>query len=210
MSADSELDNIAEQLSAILSRFHDYHILDGDEAEFKRLAIEAQAIINEDLGVASPFSFGLANAANAAISNYTRRPSQAGVRDTLAAVRAAINGIRRKTAAPRAAGQTLPSYVDAKRLAEIRGAPKHKWDLLRLAQLCSELNVAHANACYMSIAMLVRGITDHVAPVFGCKDFGEVANNLAGDQSFKRSMRHLNEFAAQHRGQHVACADSPN
>ena len=85
----------------------------------------------------------------------------------------------------------LPPYVDASRLAAIRSAPKTHWDLDRLAQLCHELNVAHANACYMSVAMLVRTITNHVPPVFSAKHFGDVANNLVGEQSFKKSMQHL-------------------
>lgn len=193
MPADAELAAIADELGAILSRFKNYEIEDGDEATFRQIVVEAKSIIDQELGITSPFAFALARAANEAISNMYGTPSQAGVRDSLAAVRAAVNGIRRKTAAPNASGPATPPYVDARRLAEVRAAPKHKWDLSRLEQLCVELNVAHANQCHMSVAMLVRAITDHVAPVFGCKTFGEVANNQPGDQSFKKSMRHLNE-----------------
>lgn len=193
MAADAELAAIADELGAILSRFDNYHIARGDAHEFTRLVLEAKGIIDQELGITSPFAFALARNANGAISNYLGTPSQGGVEDTLATVRAAINAMRRKTAAPKSAGLTLSPYVDASRLAGIRAAPKHRWDLLRLAQLCSELNTAHANECHMSVAMLVRAITDHVAPVFGCNNFSEVANNLPGDQSFKKSMRHLNE-----------------
>ena len=39
--------------------------------------------------------------------------------------------------------------------------------------------------------MLVRTIANHVPPVFGCKNFAEVANNLAADKSLKKSLEHL-------------------
>jgi hypothetical protein len=58
--------------------------------------------------------------------------------------------------------------------------------------MCDELNVAHDNDCFMSIAMLVRGIVDHVPPIFGCVSFNEVANNYSGATSFKKSMQNLN------------------
>lgn len=193
MSAHAELDEIAKQLEGILSRFKDYNIQDGDDATFRQIVVEAKSIIDQELGVTSPFAFALTKSVNDAVSTMYGRPSQAGVRDTLAAVRAAVNGVRRKTAMPSVNGQSLAPYVDARRLADIRAVSTGKWDFLRLAQLCTELNVAHANTCYLSIAMLVRCITDHVAPVFGCKNFGEVANNLGGEQSFRKSMRNLND-----------------
>jgi hypothetical protein len=43
----------------------------------------------------------------------------------------------------------------------------------------------------MSIAMLARAIVDHIAPIFSCKTFGEVANNYGGATSFKKSMQNL-------------------
>ena len=43
----------------------------------------------------------------------------------------------------------------------------------------------------MSVAMLVRAVTDHLPPVFDCKTFAEVANNYAGAKSFRGSMLHL-------------------
>jgi hypothetical protein len=45
----------------------------------------------------------------------------------------------------------------------------------------------------MATAMVVRAITDHVPPVFGCKTFGEVANNYGGSRSFKEHMANLDK-----------------
>jgi hypothetical protein len=39
--------------------------------------------------------------------------------------------------------------------------------------------------------LLTRSIIDHVPPIFGCKNFAEVANNYPGSRSFKESMAHL-------------------
>ena len=43
----------------------------------------------------------------------------------------------------------------------------------------------------MATAMLIRSIADHIPPVFGFKTFAEVANNYAGAQSFRASMKNL-------------------
>src|SRR5207244_7242236 len=53
------------------------------------------------------------------------------------------------------------------------------------------------NSCFVAgnffaVAMLARSILDHVPPIFGVKNFAEVANNYAGgSKSFKQSMQHL-------------------
>lgn len=82
--------------------------------------------------------------------------------------------------------------MDGSRLGELRSQTSSAFDTSRLVRLAEALNVADANRCYMSVAMLVRAIADHVPPVFGCKTFTEVTNNYAGATSFKRSMSHLN------------------
>ena len=51
--------------------------------------------------------------------------------------------------------------------------------------------MCYAQGCYMAAAMLVRGIADHIPPIFGCKTFSEVANNYGGPRSFRGSMQHL-------------------
>ena len=43
----------------------------------------------------------------------------------------------------------------------------------------------------MTCAMAVRGIVDHVPPIFSRSNFAAVANNYAGSQSFRQHMQHL-------------------
>jgi len=60
-------------------------------------------------------------------------------------------------------------------------------------RLCEEINAVYAVRCYFATAMLIRGVLDHVPPLFGLKSFNEVANNYSGaGRSFKDHMEHLN------------------
>jgi hypothetical protein len=76
----------------------------------------------------------------------------------------------------------------------LQGIGGSKWDFARLVELCREINVAAANRCHLSTAMLLRTILNHVPPVFGFNTFDEVANNYGGpksEKSFKVSMQRL-------------------
>jgi hypothetical protein len=83
-------------------------------------------------------------------------------------------------------------YVDLERIIQLKSIQNSEYDLKRLISLCEELNIASQNYCYMTIAMIVRAIIDHVPPIFKVKNFSEVANNYKGSQSFKKAMGHLN------------------
>jgi len=83
-------------------------------------------------------------------------------------------------------------YVDLERIIQLKSIQSSEYDLKRLISLCEELNIASQNYCYMTIAMIVRAIIDHVPPIFNVKNFSEVANNYKGSQSFKKAMGHLN------------------
>lgn len=73
-----------------------------------------------------------------------------------------------------------------------RRRPSAAWP--RWRAFCREINVAAANRCHMSTAMLLRTILNHVPPVLGLKTFAEVANNYGepkSQKSFKASMQRL-------------------
>jgi hypothetical protein len=94
------------------------------------------------------------------------------------------------------------SFVSESRLAELRKLHSPSFDFRRLIRLCEELNVAYREGCYHATAMLVRGVLDHVPPVFGKRTFAEVANNVGG-RSFKGSMQHLEEVARKIGNSHL-------
>ncbi|MFA4851034.1 MAG: hypothetical protein WC599_00760 [Bacteroidales bacterium] len=82
------------------------------------------------------------------------------------------------------------TYVDHSRIIELKKIQSKDFDLTRLIQQCEELNDASLRGNPYSVILLVRAIIDHVPPIFGKKNFQEVANNY-GAKSFKESMDRL-------------------
>lgn len=83
------------------------------------------------------------------------------------------------------------AYVHESRLDELEKV-KSGFDLAPLVQLCKELNLSWSNGHFITIPMQVRTIMNFVPPIFGCKNFAEVANNYsAGGKSFKGHMGFL-------------------
>jgi hypothetical protein len=92
------------------------------------------------------------------------------------------------TGAARQGVASTHPYVDLTRLHDLKTLSNKKWDLTRLVRMCEELNDAFERDAFITCSMLVRGIVDHVPPIFNCKSFGEVANNYPGS-----SVRTLSE-----------------
>jgi hypothetical protein len=82
------------------------------------------------------------------------------------------------------------AFVSSQRIEQLRSLATEDFDLSRLVGLLEELNSNYENSCFMSCAMLVRAITDHIPPIFNKSTFGEVASNHEG-KSFKESMEYL-------------------
>ncbi|PPT72985.1 hypothetical protein XarbCFBP8150_00560 [Xanthomonas arboricola] len=60
--------------------------------------------------------------------------------------------------------------------------------------MLEEINIAFSNECYMSASMLIRGVLDHIPPVFEVGTFSQVSTNASGlSKSFKESMDHLDK-----------------
>jgi hypothetical protein len=84
------------------------------------------------------------------------------------------------------------TVIAESRLVELRSIVSPDFDFRKLVRLCEEINFAYALQSYYATAMLIRGLLDHVPPVFGFKTFSEVANNYSGGgRSFKETMHHL-------------------
>jgi hypothetical protein len=95
----------------------------------------------------------------------------------------------------RAGTNGLPLIADD-RLGEMRKLTSTEFDFRKLIRLCEELNSAYNEGCYFAVAMLTRGLLDHVPPLFGKSSFAEVANNYSGGgRSFKETMLHLENAA---------------
>ncbi|MCA0432917.1 MAG: hypothetical protein LCH46_06605 [Proteobacteria bacterium] len=195
-----ELTSIANDMSALLPIFKDGGRMSGlilpteHAATFKALAIEAQSIIDQELGMANQFSLGLISAVNSGAGGILGGPSYASVEEASKIVLASVRAINRKRVQPPKPAPEAKPYVDLSRIAALQSMSGGTWDFSRLVELCRELNVAHAHRCHMTTAMLLRTILNHVPPVLGFNTFAEVASNYGGpksNRSFKGNMQRL-------------------
>lgn len=115
--------------------------------------------------------------------------------------------VRMKEAEDAAAKQPIPAapltLISETRLAELRALASVQFDFKKLIRLCEEINLAYAAECYFAAAMLIRGLLDHVPPVFGKATFSEVANNYGGGKSFRETMHHLENAARKVADAHL-------
>jgi hypothetical protein len=190
MSVEDELLGIDEALAKLEMGILDdgvlgSHLSTREDATFRRLRIEAKTILDQALGIANTFSLNLH-------FPPIGTSSLASVQECRAIIQGAVNNLRRgamTSVSQSPLSRTL--FVDLSRIAALRAAKSPQWDLTRLIRLCEELNIAYANDCFMSVAMVVRALLDHVPPLLGKKTFAEVANQYAGSSSFKKSMQSL-------------------
>lgn len=96
------------------------------------------------------------------------------------------------------------TLIAESRLAELRSLPKTNFDFCKLVRLCEEINSACGSQCYYATAMLIRGLLDHVPPIFGFKTFVEVSNNYAGGgRSFRDTVQHLDQASRKVADAHL-------
>lgn len=94
------------------------------------------------------------------------------------------------------------NYVNPDRIADLKSLKNTSFDISKLILFCEELNIAFQYKLYLSTAMLVRAITDHVPPIFIKSTFTEVANNF-GSRSFKDSMKNLDNSSRKISDSHL-------
>lgn len=87
--------------------------------------------------------------------------------------------------------QSGEDFVDAVRITELKAIKNDDFDPQRLVKMCQELNSAWRAGNAISVAMLARGIADHIPPVFGLQSFAQVAGQ--GAKSTKGSYRNIEE-----------------
>ncbi len=190
MAIEDELIAIDETLAEIEFRIIDdgalgSHLNTRDEAAHKRLRLEAQTILDQALGIANNFSLNLH-------FSPIGKSLLASVQESRGVIQGAVNHLRRGVivTTPQSLASKAP-FIDLSRIAAMKSAKSAQWDLTRLIRLCEELNIAYSNDCFMSAAMIVRAILDHVPPLLGKQNFADVANQYAGPSSFKKSMQNL-------------------
>lgn len=94
------------------------------------------------------------------------------------------------------------NFVNPARIKEIKTLKNTDFDTSKLVRFCEELNIDFSCECYLSTAMLVRAIADHIPPIFEKNTFTEVANNH-GSKSFKDSMKNLDNSSRKISDSHL-------
>jgi hypothetical protein len=189
---------LADQMATLLGKFQDSRsfglfLAAPEQAKFKRMAIEAKTLIDEELGIANDFSSNLIMTINNGSGGMVGGPSYSAVADSVEILRGAANTMRRKKVGKQSHPSAIdpkPSYVDPVRLVALQELKNRPYDYSRLALMCGELNIASEHRAYLSVAMLIRAITDHIPPVFNQPNFAAVVANFPG-KSGKQLVQHL-------------------
>ena len=82
-------------------------------------------------------------------------------------------------------------YINTERIEQLKELKSDEFDFKKLVRICEEINIVYNLDCFYAVGNLLRSILDHVAPIFGYKTFKEVANNYAGNKSFKEVTQSL-------------------
>lgn len=145
------------------------------------------------MGVLNDFGVPLLQIAAPPTFGVLERPSPEDLQEAIGLVEGGLNQARRSItkAAMHVEKRESPLYVSAERILDLRNVTSTQWDLRRLVRMLEELNLAATSGAHMTVAMLVRAITDHVPPIFGKKTFSEVVSNYSGGKSFSEHMKHL-------------------
>src|SRR5690606_17532216 len=83
-------------------------------------------------------------------------------------------------------------YVDVNRITEIKSINNEFFDFVKLVRFLEELNLADKNQMLFTIPLIIRGIIDHVPPIFKKSNFQDICNNY-GTKSFRESITNLNK-----------------
>jgi hypothetical protein len=194
-----DLQGIISQLKTMLDRFEEPttaaapHLNAEDRASTRSLLREAKAMLDESLGRLNEFSTSLLEVINEPAFGIYNPPTREKLLEGIAAVEGGLRQLRRKQTTPSTPAGVVapkPAYVDPGRIAELESLPATLWDTRRLVRMLQEINTTHANELHMATAMLLRAICDHVPPIFGKRNFAEVASNVAG-KSISSNLRHL-------------------
>lgn len=94
-------------------------------------------------------------------------------------------------------------FIDSIRIEELSQIKSDKFDIKKILCFCEELNVCYQNGCYLAVAMLIRALIDHVAPIFEFNTFSEVVNNYSSTRSFKEHMKRLDDSSRKIADAHL-------
>ncbi|HQU97359.1 MAG TPA: hypothetical protein PLV19_00445 [Nitrosomonas sp.] len=85
------------------------------------------------------------------------------------------------------------AFLNTEVLIQLKAIQGARLDLKKLVKMCEELNDVYARGNFISSALLLRAIMNHVPPVFGVTTFSDVVANAG--RSVKAILTRLNDEA---------------
>lgn len=85
------------------------------------------------------------------------------------------------------------SFIDLKIIEELRLVKGFKFDLSKIVRFCEELNSSFNAGHYLSSALLLRALINHVPPIFGHTTFQQVVSQVS--KSRRELFKPLDEVA---------------
>jgi hypothetical protein len=83
------------------------------------------------------------------------------------------------------------TYIEQSRIDELASIKSKNFDLSKLIALCNELNQCSTIRSSIAVASLQRTIINHVPPIFGFENFGQVVAQYNTGKSVKKNFEHL-------------------
>lgn len=85
------------------------------------------------------------------------------------------------------------AFLNTEVLEELKKITNPKYDTAKLVKFCEELNDSYSRANYISCALLIRAVMNHVPPIFNAEKFSQVVANSS--RSVKAVLSHLESQA---------------
>ena len=85
------------------------------------------------------------------------------------------------------------SFLNIEVLDDLKKIENSKFDIKKLVRFCEELNDSYSRANYLSCALLIRAVMNHIPPIFNAEKFSQVVANSG--RSVKAVLSHLESQA---------------
>ncbi|MCK4358418.1 MAG: hypothetical protein KAW92_06695 [Candidatus Cloacimonetes bacterium] len=197
MSLEKELLQCKKDIELLTNHFvkgtWELYLPTDETAMFKQKVLEVVDLLDDIFGENNFYTTNIFHTINTSSKGHFGGPSFACVKDVVALINAAhkkyMRNISKKHDSNSATNRQ--NYVELSRINELKSIKNPNYDLTRLIRLCEELNIAYQYHCFMSIAMIMRAIIDHIPPIFGVRTFVQLASNYNNGKSFKKLMMKL-------------------
>lgn len=85
------------------------------------------------------------------------------------------------------------AFLNIEVLDELKKIQNTKYDTKKLKKICDELNDSYSRANYLSCALLIRAVMNHIPPIFNVETFSQIVANSG--RSVKAVLSHLESQA---------------